>query len=222
MRIAVVEDNVSLADGLAIALRDEGHSVDVLNSGGRAAAFLLGEAPDLVILDVNLPGCSGLQIVNELRAHGMSVPVLMLTARGEAADKIAGLDAGADDYLAKPFDLDELKARVRALLRRAGQQRLGLLKAGAIEFDPGARSVHIDGKSVRLPARELALLELLMRCQGDVLSKARLLDHVYGVSGDAADSAIELYVHRLRKRIAGSGVEISTLRGLGYCLRADD
>lgn len=222
MRIAVVDDNVSLAEGLAVALRDEGHSVDVLNSGNGASAFLLSEAPDLVILDVNLPGCSGLQIVTELRAQRRSVPVLMLTARGEKVDKIAGLDAGADDYLSKPFDLDELKARVRALLRRAGQQRLGLLKVGEVEFDPGTRSVHIQGKGVRLPARELALLELLMRCQGDVLSKARLLDHIYGVSGDAGDSTIELYVHRLRKRLAGRGVKISTLRGLGYCLCADD
>lgn len=218
MHIVIVEDNAPLAEGLATAFRDEGHAVDVYLSGAGVLEFLTATPPDLAILDVNLPGRSGLDIVADLRARKSSLPVLLLTARGEQADKVGGLDAGADDYLTKPFDLDELKARVRALLRRRGHERMETITCGALMFDPGARRVSIHGHSVDLPARELALLELLLRRRGDVLAKSRLMDHVYGASAEVGDSAIELYVHRLRKRLSGSGVEIKTLRGLGYCL----
>ncbi len=218
MHIVVVEDNALLADGLATALRDEGHGVDVLSSGTGAADFVTRGTCDLLILDVNLPGCSGLDIVGDLRRRDVSTPVLILTARGDQADKVAGLDAGADDYLAKPFDLDELKARVRALLRRSDRQRVETIEIGSLSFDPGARHVTVGGELLILPARELAVLELLLRRRGEVLPKSRLLDHVFGATTEAADNTIELYVHRLRKRLAGSGVEIRTLRGLGYCL----
>lgn len=218
MHIVIVEDNLPLAEGLATAFQDDGHAVDVLSSGTGAATFLLREQPDLAILDVNLPGQSGLDIVAELRARRSSLPVLMLTARGEQLDKVTGLDAGADDYLTKPFDLDELKARVRALLRRSPHERIEKIHFGSVVFDPGTRQVSVQGEPLDLPARELSVLELLLLRRGDVLTKSRLLDHVYGATADASDGAIELYVHRLRKRLQGSGVEIKTLRGLGYCL----
>ncbi len=219
MRIAVVEDNRPIADGIAKAFEADGHGVDQLYDGEAADQFLANETVDLIILDINLPGKSGLEVLKSLRHAKKQTPVLLLTARDAIADKIAGLDFGADDYLTKPFDLSELKARARALLRRSEKAISETIHIGALEFDPNSRQLKIDSVALELPRREHALAELFVRNRDRILSKGQILDHLYGVGSETEDSAVELYVHRLRKRISGSGVEIKTARGLGYCLR---
>lgn len=219
MRIAVVEDNIMLAQGLADALRDDGHALDLLHHGSEAMPFLRQEQLDLIILDINLPGVSGLEILGRLRAAGSTVPVLMLTARSEQSEKVEGLDAGADDYLTKPFDLGELKARVRALMRRGQPRITDQVSLGNLVFDANARRVSVAGQAIEITRRELALLELLVRRQNQVVSKQQLLDHLCGASSDMNEGAVELYIHRLRKRLVDAEVEIKTLRGLGYCLQ---
>ena len=220
MRIAIVEDNRALAGALADAFEADGHGVDVLGDGPAALDHLMGEPIDAALIDINLPGLSGVEVLRALRANGRSVPVLLLTARDDTADKIAGLDAGADDYLTKPFDLDELKARVRAMLRRGPDAREDRMAVGDAVFDGAARALTIGGASVPLARREAALAELLFRHAGHVVSKDRIIDHVYGAGAGVEDAAAELIVHRLRKRLAPATARIETLRGLGYCLRA--
>ena len=219
MHIAIVEDNRPLADGLAKAFESEGHGVDVIYSGDDAYSFFSRQQVDLIILDVNLPGKSGLEILKSLRQQHVSTPVLMLTARSTLTDKVDGLDLGADDYLEKPFDLDELKARARALLRRSNKGLRGVIKIGQLEFDPDARQLKIDGTVLELPRREYALAEILIQGKDRIISKNQILDHLYGMGTDTEENTVELYVHRLRKRIVGSGTEIKTARGLGYCFR---
>ena len=218
MRIAVIEDNQALAGAVAAALSDEGHGVDVIADGEAASLFLAGEKPDLVILDINLPGKSGLEILSELRARGSSLPVIMLTAQAQTKDRVAGLDRGADDYLVKPFDIAELLARVRALLRRSASSDSLETRVGDLVFDQVARRVFRDGKPIDLPRREFALLELFANRLGQVVSKEQILDHLYGSGSDAEAAAAELYVHRLRKRFTDCGFTIRTFRGLGYCM----
>jgi len=219
VRIAVVEDNKPLADGITKAFEADGHGVDQLHDGNDADRFLTSEQLDLIILDINLPGKSGLEVLKSLRNQKIQTPVLLLTARDAVDDKIAGLDLGADDYLTKPFDLSELKARARALLRRSEKTLNETITVGGLEFDPSARQLKINGEVSALPRRENALAELFIRNKDRILSKAQILDHLYGVGSETDDAAVELYVHRLRKRISGSDVEIKTARGLGYCLR---
>ena len=219
MRIAIVEDNRPLADGLAKAFESDGHGVDVFYHGDSAEQFLTEESVDLVILDVNLPGKSGLEILKSLRDRRVQTPILILTARSSMTDKVDGLDLGADDYLQKPFDLGELKARARALLRRGEKSLRDVIRVAQLEFDPDARQLKIKGAVVELPRRELALAEVLIQGKDRIISKSQIFDHLYGVGADSEDNAVELYVHRLRKRIAGSGTEIKTARGLGYCFR---
>lgn len=219
MHIAIVEDNRPLADGLAKAFESEGHGVDVIYSGDDAYSFFSRQQVDLIILDVNLPGKSGLEILKSLRQQHVSTPVLMLTARSTLTDKVDGLDLGADDYLEKPFDLDELKARARALLRRSNKGLRSVIKIGQLEFDPDARQLKINGTVLELPRREYALAEILIQGKDRIISKNQILDHLYGMGTDTEENTVELYVHRLRKRIAGSGTEIKTARGLGYCFR---
>ena len=219
MRIVIVEDNLPLADGIARAFERDGHGVDQIHDGDTAFAFLKKEVVDLVILDINLPGKSGLEILAELRREKIQTPVLMLTARDTLDDKVAGLDHGADDYLTKPFDLAELQARARALLRRSDREIANMIVVGNIEFDCNARQLRVDGELVDLPRREFALAEILLTRRNRVISKEQIIDHLYGAGADVHDGAIELYVHRLRKRLSASGAEIKTLRGLGYCLR---
>lgn len=220
MRIAVVEDNRALADGIAKAFRSQGHGVDLLNDGSGATSFLLDEKLDLIVLDVNLPGQSGLDILKSLRDAGEQTPVLILTARDSLEDKVRGLDLGADDYLTKPFELEELLARARALLRRSEKEIAIIARLGTLELNLSAQQVSVAGMPLELPRREFALFEILMTSKSAIVSKSRILDHLYGVGAEVDDSAVELYVHRLRKKLAGSGTEIKTVRGLGYCLRA--
>ncbi|MCL3883166.1 response regulator transcription factor [Marivita sp. GX14005] len=222
MRIAVIEDNSELADGIAYRLRDRGHSVDILHDGLEAADFLSREGADLVVLDINLPGQSGLDVLRSLRGRGDGVPVILLTARSDTQDRVAGLDAGADDYLVKPFEMDELEARLRALARRRDLVFVAREPLGRLVFDRGSRQV-MDGESaLDLPRREVALLECLIERRGRIVSKPALTAHVYGTGADVEESAIEPHVSRLRRRLDGYGVRIKTARGLGYMLESQE
>jgi two-component system OmpR family response regulator len=218
MRIAIIEDNEALANAIAYRLRDRGHAADVLHDGREADEFLRREGADLVVLDVNLPGMSGLDVLRALRARGDGAPVILLTARSETSDRVQGLDSGADDYLVKPFEMDELEARIRAFSRRRNLDYGAHESIGALEFDRAARQVLADGAPLDIPRRELAVLECLLERRGRIVSRSRLTDHVYGVGADVDDTAIEPHVSRLRRRLAGHGVGIRTARGLGYML----
>ncbi|MBY8974579.1 response regulator transcription factor [Rhodobacteraceae bacterium NNCM2] len=218
MRIVMVEDNVLLADGVAKALRDNGHAVDLVTSGLEGDAFLAEHGADLAILDVNLPGMTGFEILRAMRARGDTTPVLMLTARTETADRVAGLDAGADDYLVKPFEMSELLARVRALSRRPHLSAPAEETYGALRYDRIGRRLHGPEGALALSRRELALFEVLADRLGRIASKSSLVDAVYGVGADVEDNAIELQVSRLRRKLEGSGLKIHTARGLGYML----
>ncbi|MEM9319175.1 MAG: response regulator transcription factor [Pseudomonadota bacterium] len=218
MRIVIVEDNISVAKGIAYRLRDEGHGIDLLHDGEDADAFLRDDGADLVILDIKLPGMSGLQILAAMRARGDRRPVLMLTAQSELHDKVAGLDAGADDYLSKPFEMDELSARVRALLRRGSQAGPAPRTIGQLQFDQTARTIIGPEGGLAVPRREISLFETLLAARGRSVSKQALLDGMYGTGSDVDEAVVEVYVSRLRKRLRGFGVEIRVRRGIGYAL----
>ena len=220
MRIAIVEDNEALAHAIAYRLRDRGHAVDVLHDGQDAHRFLAREGADLVVLDINLPGLDGLGVLKALRARGDGTPVILLTARSETADRVDGLDSGADDYLVKPFEMDELEARIRALSRRKNLDYGVRDVIGGLEFDRSSRQVSASGAPLDIPRREVAVLECLLERRGRIVSKAQLTDHVYGVGAEVDDTAIEPHVSRLRRRLAEHGVAIKTARGLGYMLEA--
>ncbi len=218
MRIAIIEDNEALAHAISYRLRDRGHAADVLHDGKEADRFLAREGADLVVLDINLPRMNGLEILRALRGRGDGVPVILLTARNETADRVAGLDSGADDYLVKPFEMDELEARIRALSRRRNLD-YGVREAiGMLEYDRAGRQILADGVALEIPRRELAVLECLLERRGRIVSKAQLTDHVYGVGADVDDTAVEPHVSRLRRRLSDHGVSIKTARGLGYML----
>lgn len=216
MRIVIVEDNLNVAKGIAYVLRDAGHAVDLIHDGDEADAFLQGDGADIIILDIDLPGRDGVGVLRGLRQRGDMRPVLMLTAKSEISDKIAGLDAGADDYLAKPFEMDELAARIRALTRRSQTAALREDRIGTLVFDAVARQVFGPGGALDLPRREVAVFEALLDAQGRTVSKQMLLDRVYGTGTSVEEQVVEVYVSRLRKRIQNYGVEIRVQRGLGY------
>lgn len=218
MRIVLVEDNAALANGIRYRLADLGHAVDVLADGAAADVYLRQETSDLLILDINLPGKDGLAILRDLRARGDDRPVLILTARSETVERVRGLDAGADDYLVKPFEMDELEARLRALTRRRPIPLRRTHVLGALTFDIDARTVEAQGTALPLPRREVSLLERLITAQGRPVSKQDLLDHVYGTGSDVEEAAIEVHISRLRKRIKPHGLSIRVQRGIGYCL----
>ncbi len=221
MRIAVVEDNQTLANAIAYRLRDRGHAVDLLYDGAAADQFLATEGADLLVLDINLPKMSGLDVLRALRARGANTPVILLTARSDTRDRVMGLDAGADDYLVKPFEMDELEARIRALSRRKDIDYGATERVGELSFDRGTRQLLAGGEALEIPRRELATLECLLERRGRLVSKDQLTDHVYGVGADVDDTAVEPHISRLRKRLAGHGIRIKTARGLGYMLEAD-
>ena len=218
MLITVVEDNQALAAGIANRLRDCGHGVDLLFDGFEAAQYLETTRSDLVILDIELPGYSGLELLRALRRRNDSTLVLMLTARTEVLDRVRGLDAGADDYLCKPFALEELEARVRALLRRKQEERVATETIGELSFDKATRTLFVDDKPLDLPRRELAVFDCLLARRGRVVPKEVIVDSIYGTGADVSESVVEVYVSRLRKRLEPLGVEIKTARGLGYRL----
>lgn len=218
MRIVLVEDNDGLARGIAYQLQDLGHGVDVLSDGDAADAFLRRETSDLLILDINLPGADGLTILRNLRARGDERPVLMLTARTETEHRVRGLDAGADDYLVKPFEMEELVARVRALTRRSPRPLRRLVALGPISLDCDARQVCVNGQPIDMPRREVSLIERLLTAQGRAVSKQDLLDHIYGTGADVEEAAVEVHISRLRKRLRPHGLSIRVQRGIGYSL----
>lgn len=217
MKLLLVEDDALLAESLLALLRDHGHRVEHLPRGDTALARLADHEHgiDLVLLDLNLPGAGGLEVLEALRRHDSETPVLVLTARGAVEDRVRGLDLGADDYLAKPFALDELEARVRALLRR--HARATRLTLGPLEFDATTLGFTIDGAPFPLPPREQRLLACLLRHAGEPVEKARLAEEAFG-GEPLGDNAIEVYVHRLRKRLPAERLALRTVRGLGYLL----
>ena len=221
MHILVVEDNAALAKGIAYALRDLGHAVDVLGDGAEADAFLRHCAADVVVLDITLPGMDGLAVLRAMRARGDRRPVLLLTARSEVRDRVAGLDAGADDYLAKPFAMEEFTARLRALDRRAGAAATPAgLAIGPLVFDPVSRDVTGPDGRLPLARRELAAFEALLRARGRTLSKGQMLDAIYGTGAEVDEAMVEVCISRLRKHLTPLGVRITARRGLGYLMEA--
>lgn len=218
MRIVVVEDNHALRKGIAYRLEDDGYTVDQLDHGDAADSFLEDDDCDLVILDINLPGKSGLDILASLRGRNDPRPVILLTARSSTEDRVTGLDAGADDYLVKPFEMEELAARVRAAARRRGIAPRRSVKLGDLEYDFDAQQLQAPSGVLDVPRQELKLLTGLLDARGGVVSKSRLLDRIYGVGSETNDTVIEVYISRLRKRLSGYGVRIDVHRGLGYSL----
>ncbi|HEY6240050.1 MAG TPA: response regulator transcription factor [Burkholderiales bacterium] len=222
MRILIAEDDTALAEGLSHSLRDSGYAVDCVNTGVEADSAVAAFEFDLLILDLGLPGISGLEVLKRLRSRGREIPVLILTALDGVAERVRGLDLGADDYIAKPFALEELKARVRALARRTTSAMPLLIKSGDLSFDQVGKVAKINGETLDLSAREIALLEVLLQRAGRMVSKTQLLDHLCEWGDDVSTNAIEVYVHRLRKKLEAAGVEIITVRGLGYSIQRAD
>jgi DNA-binding response OmpR family regulator len=220
MRLLIVEDNEQLAELLVKGLRAAGYDTDVLATAAEAHAALLTVSYAGLILDLGLPDGDGLAVLRELRHRKDPLPVLVLTARGGLEDRVAGLRSGADDYLVKPFAFEELVARLEAQLRRSGQMLGNLIRIANLEFDSRNKQAIIDDQPQVLSARETAVLELLMRVKGRVVSKKQVEDHIFGMSGDVASNAVEVYVHRLRKQLAekGAKVTIHTIRGVGYLI----
>jgi len=216
MRILLVEDDPQLGDGLTIGLRQAGFAVDWVQDGNAADHALQSEIFDLVVLDLGLPKLSGMEVLSRARGRGQTMPILILTARDATGDKVSGLDAGADDYLVKPIDLDELTARIRALTRRSAGRADPLLTHGNIVVDPAARSVTLGGAAVELSGREFSLLQMLLESAGRVLTRSQLEQSIYGWRDEPDSNALEVHIHHLRKKL-GSDL-IRTLRGVGYTI----
>jgi two-component system OmpR family response regulator/two-component system response regulator QseB len=218
MRILIAEDDQVLADGLTRSLRASHYAMDQVGDGASADSALQTSEFDLLILDLGLPRLSGFEVLRRLRSRGSLMPVLILTAADSVEDKVRGLDLGADDYMAKPFELAELEARVRALTRRGMGGASPTIRHGPLSVDLPGRIVMLDDKVVDLSARELALLEVLLQRAGRLVSKDQLVDHLCVWGEEVSTNAIEVYIHRLRKKIEVGPVHIATVRGLGYCL----
>ncbi len=214
MRVLLAEDDPLLGDGLKAALLAEGYTVDWFRDGQQSLYAALDEAFDIVILDLGLPGLDGLEVLRALRDRKKDVPVLILTAKDALDDRVRGLDLGADDYLTKPFDLDELAARLRSLIRRSHGRSVTLLEFAEISLDPAAQTVSKGGKDVELTLKEFKVLRCLMENRGRVISRRRLEETVYGWDAEIGSNALEVHVHNLRKKL-GQGL-IKTVRGLGY------
>jgi two-component system response regulator QseB len=216
MRLLLVEDDSMIGAAAQEGLRREGHTVDWVRTGREAEAAVAGGDHDLVLLDLGLPGRDGLSILKAWRARGVGVPVVIVTARDAVTDRIAGLDAGADDYLVKPFDLDELSARVRAVLRRRSGRSDAVIKVRELEIDTAAKRVRWKGEDVALSAREYALLEALADRPGAYLTRAQLEERLYGWDEEIASNAVEVHIHALRRKLDPE--LIRNVRGLGYTL----
>jgi two-component system OmpR family response regulator len=219
MRILIAEDDQVLADGLSRALRNAGAVVNHVASGTQAdAALMTNPELDLLILDLGLPQMHGLEVLKRLRARGSGLPVLILTAADSVEERVRGLDYGADDYMAKPFPLQELEARVRALVRRSSAVTSNLIRHGPLSYDQAGRVATLEDKMLELSARELGLLEVLLQRVGRLVSKEQLVERLCEWGEEVTNNAIEVYIHRLRKKIEHGPVRIATVRGLGYCL----
>jgi two-component system, OmpR family, response regulator QseB len=214
MRVLMVEDDDMIAQGLQTALRQAGFAVDWMRDGASAATALLSTEFEVVLLDLGLPRRDGIDVLRELRKRGNATPVIILTARDEIQHRIAGLDAGADDYIVKPFDLDEVMARMRSVLRRASGRGDSSIQHGDLRLDLNSRTILRNGAAVNLSAHEYAVLEALLQRPGAVLSRTQLEDRLYGWDEQIGSNAVEVYIHGLRRKL-GSDV-IRTLRGVGY------
>lgn len=222
MRVLLVEDNPSLAQSLTDALAAARFAVDHMADGEAADHLLRTQDYALVILDLGLPRLDGLEVLRRLRARRNAVPVLILTAHGSVEDRVRGLDLGADDYLAKPFELTELEARARALIRRSNGHEQTRVACGALEFDSVDGGFRLAGEPLALTPRERAVLEVLILRHGRAINKEALSEKIFGIDESVNADAIEIYVYRLRRKLEGRGVAIVTLRGLGYLLEARD
>jgi two-component system, OmpR family, response regulator len=218
MRLLLVEDDLPLAEALLSLLVSSGHAVDCVHDGEAAKALVATEDFDLMILDLNLPELDGLSVLRHMRAEGNRAAVMILTARGAAEDRVRGLDLGADDYMAKPFDIREFEARVRSLLRRQAGLRSSTVTLGALSLDLTSRQFSGNGQVIDLPPRERALLELLVLRAGKVVAKEAIVQSVTSLEDILSDNAIEQYISRLRRRLQPLGLNLRTVRGIGYLL----
>ena len=219
MRLLLVEDDAMVGEGIRQGLRQDGFTVDWVRDGRAAELALANEVYDLMLLDLGLPRRDGLEVLAGLRARGNGLPVLVVTARDAVTDRVRGLDAGADDYLVKPFDLDELAARIRALLRRQAGRAQPVVKVGRLVLDPAARSAQWDGRPVALSAREFALLSALVERPGTVYSRAQLEEKLYGWDQEVESNAIEVHIHALRRKLVPA--LIRNVRGVGWRVQED-
>ncbi|MGH8217352.1 MAG: response regulator transcription factor [Steroidobacteraceae bacterium] len=216
MRVLLVEDDRMIAEAVRTALQEDGHTVDWMRDGASAATALASSSFDIVLLDLGLPRRGGLEVLREARARGISTPVIIITARDDVQSRIAGLDSGADDYVVKPFDLDELAARMRSVLRRGAGRGEPLIEHAGIRLNPATREVSYRGAPVQLSAREYAVLEALLLRPGAILSRAQIEDRLYGWGGEIESNAVEVYIHSLRRKLESE--TIRTVRGVGYCV----
>jgi len=223
LRILLVEDTPDVAEAICASFERRGDAIDHVTTVRDAEASLDVQDYDVALLDIGLPDGSGTQVLRALRARGSATPVLMLTARSDVDDRVAALDSGADDYLVKPFDLRELEARVRALVRRSGPDRTGILEYGDLRFDPANSTATAGETTLPLTRRESSLLEILLLNRGRVVPKDRIFERMFSFNDEEVGlNAIETYIGRLRRKLEGSRVSIRTLRGLGYQLVSDD
>jgi len=218
MRIFIVEDDLVLADGLKNSLMQSGYAVDLVTNGADADGVLTYQTFDLVLLDLGIPKLGGFEVLKRMRTRGNKTPVLILTANDGLDDRVKGLDLGADDYLSKPFILAELEARVRALIRRGLAGSSSLISVGKLQLDTVNHAATYNNASLNLSARELAVLEILMLKTGKVVNKEQMLEKLCNFDDDISDNALEVYMHRLRKKLDHSDISIRTIRGLGYML----
>lgn len=218
MRLLVVEDDPILGQSLSGSLVNSTYAVDWARDGGRADVLLSQTDYDAVILDLGLPQLDGFEVLRRLRGRDRRTPVLILTARDDVADRVAGLDLGADDYLTKPFSLSELEARLRALIRRSHDGAAGVMNFGGLRYDMNGQRVYVDDEPVDLSAREIGVFRVLALHAGRVVNKNNLLEHLYRYGEEVLPNAVEVTVHRLRRKLEGSGITIRTIRGLGYLL----
>jgi two-component system, OmpR family, response regulator len=218
MRIFIVEDDLVLADGLKNSLMQSGYAVDLVTNGADADGVLTYQTFDLVLLDLGLPKLGGFEVLKRMRSRGNKTPVLILTANDGLDDRVKGLDLGADDYLSKPFILAELEARVRALIRRGLAGSSSIITVGNLQLDTVNHAASYNNASLNLSARELAVLEILMLKTGKVVNKEQMLEKLCNFDDDISDNALEVYMHRLRKKLDQSDISIRTIRGLGYML----
>jgi two-component system, OmpR family, response regulator len=222
MRIFIIEDDLVLADGLHHSLMQSGYAVDVAYNGSEADQILSYQNFDLVLLDLGLPKLGGFEVLKRLRARKSQTPVLILTANDNVSDRVKGLDLGADDYLSKPFELVELEARIRALIRRGQAGGSALLSVGQLVLDTVNHSASYNNANLNLSARELAVLEILMSKSGKLVNKEQMLAKLCSFDENISDNALEVYLHRLRKKLEHSNIQIRTIRGLGYLMEAPD
>src|SRR5690606_12268878 len=222
MRILVIEDDPTLHRAQNEFMTLRGYAVDWLREGSQVVDTIVGQHYDLMLLDLNLPGKSGLEVLRELRAASQSLPVLILPARDGVDDRVAGLDGGADDYVTKPFELAELAARVRALGRRRAGVANATVEAGPLLLDTVSREVRANGQRLNLSVRELSVLEMLMLRAGKVVTKRQIVNSLSAWDADFSENAVEVYIYRLRRRLDGTGAAIQTVRGFGYLLEVDE